>query len=228
MIGIIGAMDIEVEGIKALLDGVSEEKISNIAFVKGKLNGTDLVVAKCGVGKVFSALCAQTMIMSYKPDAVINIGVAGGISDTLAIGDIVVADSVVQHDMDTTPIGEPLGFLSELGLVKIPTDEKIRNGLLKAVEKVGINAVSGTIASGDQFISDNAKKQFIKDNFGAAACEMEGAAIGTVCCVNNVPFGVLRAISDGANSEAEMDFPTFAKMAAENSINVIMEFTKAN
>ena len=226
MIGIIGAMDIEVEGLKRLLSDVSEEKISNITFVKGIFDGKTVVVAKCGIGKVFSAICAQTMIMAFKPKCIINIGVAGGLLKTLNIGDIVVADSVVQHDMDTTPLGEPRGFLSEIGLVKIPTDEKIRTGLLKAAESFGIKAFSGTIASGDAFISDEERKQFIRDSFSASACEMEGAAIGTVCFVNKVPFGVLRAISDSANGDANMDFPTFAKMAAENSIRVISEFIK--
>ena len=219
-------MDIEVEGIKSLLHDASEEKISNITFIKGTLDGTKVVVAKCGIGKVFSAICAQTMIMAFKPSCIINIGVAGGLSESLNVGDIVVADAVVQHDMDTTPLGEPRGFLSEIELVKIPTDEEVRKGLVNAVETVGINAVCGTVASGDIFVADSEKKQFIRDSFDAVACEMEGAAIGQVCFVNNVPFGVLRAISDGANSGAKLDFPTFAKMAAENSVKVIKEFIK--
>ena len=224
MIGIIGAMDIEVEGIKRLLCDVSEEKISNITFVKGTLDGKSVVVAKCGIGKVFSAICAQTMIMAFKPSVIINIGVAGGISSDLNVGDIVVADAVVQHDMDTTPLGEPRGFLSEIGLVKIPTDKNVHDGLIKAVKAVGINAVSGTVASGDAFVADSEKKRFIQESFNAAACEMEGAAIGQVCFVNGVPFGVLRAISDSANGDANVDFPTFAAMAAKNSIKVITEF----
>ena len=217
-------MDIEVEGIKSLLRDVSEEKISNITFLKGKLDGKNIVVAKCGIGKVFSAICAQTMIMAFKPKLIINIGVAGGLLKDLDVGDIVVADAVAQHDMDTTPLGEPRGFLSEIGLVKIPTDEKVRKGLINAVKAVGINAVSGTVASGDVFVSDDEKKQFIRENFDAAACEMEGAAIGQVCFVNDVPFGVLRAVSDSANGNAKVDFPTFAKMAAENSVKVLKEF----
>ncbi|MBQ7751669.1 MAG: 5'-methylthioadenosine/adenosylhomocysteine nucleosidase [Clostridia bacterium] len=224
MIGIIGAMDIEVEGLKSLLKDVREEKISGITFVKGSFNGKDTVVAKCGIGKVFAAICTQTMIMAFKPEIIINIGVAGGLCEALNVGDIVIADSVVQHDMDTTPLGEPRGYLSEIGLVKIPADEKIYKTLLGATEKIGIKAVLGTVASGDIFVSDSGKKQFIKDVFSASACEMEGASIGQVCYVNKVPFGVLRAISDSANGDANMDFPTFAKMAAENSIKVIKEF----
>lgn len=219
-------MEMEVEGIKSLLQDISEEKISSITFVKGTLDGKSVVVAKCGIGKVFSAICAQTMIMAFKPSAIVNIGVAGGLLKTLKIGDIVVADAVVQHDMDTTPLGEPRGYLSEIELVKIPTDKAISDALMKAVRKVGIDAVAGTIASGDAFVSDGERKEFISKTFDAAACEMEGASIGQVCYVNKVPFGVLRAISDGANSDASIDFPTFAKMAAENSTKVILEFIK--
>ena len=226
MIGIIGAMEIEVEGIKRLLQNVSEEKISNITFVSGDLCGKKVVVAKCGIGKVFAAICSQTMIMAYKPDMIINIGVAGGLLKTLEIGDIVVADAVVQHDMDTTPLGEPRGYLSEIGLVKILANKGVSEALLEAVRKVGLNGVLGTVASGDVFVSDEEQKSFIRETFDAAACEMEGASIGQVCCVNKVPFGVLRAISDSANGDANMDFPTFAKMAAENSIKVITEFIK--
>lgn len=225
MLGIIGAMDIEVEGLKRLLQDVREEKISNVNFVRGTLNGRDVVVAKCGIGKVFASICAEAMIMAYKPQAIVNIGVAGGLDNSLGIGDIVVADGVVQHDMDTTPLGEPRGYLSEIGLTKIPADEKIYKPLAEIAEKIGINCILGTIASGDVFVSNQEKKQFICDNFGAVACEMEGAAIGQVCYVNKVPFGVLRAISDGANDGASMDFPTFCKMAAENSIKIIKEFT---
>ena len=226
MLGIIGAMDIEVEGIKNLLRDVLEEKISGITFVKGNLYGQDVVVAKCGIGKVFASICAQTMIMAFKPDIIINIGVAGGLEKTLDIGDVVIADAVVQHDMDTTPLGEPRGYLSEIGLVKIPADKNVYEKLKKSADKLKIKAILGTIASGDAFVSDNETKRFIADSFGAAACEMEGAAIGQVCFVNSVPFGILRAISDSANGNANVDFPTFAKMAAQNSIKVIEEFIK--
>ncbi|MCR4718483.1 MAG: 5'-methylthioadenosine/adenosylhomocysteine nucleosidase [Firmicutes bacterium] len=224
MIGIIGAMDIEVESLKRLLQDVRKEKISNIEYFSGKIGETETVIAKCGIGKVFAAICAQTMIMRFKPDVIVNIGVAGGLSQTLHIGDIVIADSVAQHDMDTTALGDERGLLSEIGLVKIPADTGVLNSLEDACRYSGINYEIGTIASGDEFVSSANKKQFIKDAFSAKACEMEGAAIGQVCFVNKVPFGVLRAISDGANDGANMDFPEFAAMAAENSAKVIERF----
>ena len=227
MIGIIGAMDIEVEKLSGLLENVRREKISNIDFCQGKIGDTQIVIAKCGVGKVFAAVCAEAMIMKYKPDIVVNIGVAGGLSKTLNIGDIVIADSVVQHDMDTTALGDERGFLSEIGLVKIPADKKVLDALEKACRSIEINYEVGTIASGDAFVSGNEKKEFIRKTFSAKACEMEGASIGQVCFVNKVPFGVLRAISDGANDSADMDFPAFAAMAAENSAKVIAKFIDA-
>jgi len=224
MIGIIGAMDIEVEKIKGFLTDVSEEKISGINFVSGKFENKDVVVAKCGVGKVFAGLCAEAMILKYTPELIINVGVAGCLDETLKIGDIVIADSVCQHDMDTSPLGDPVGMLSDINIIKIPADEKAYRLFGECAKELSLPYSIGTIASGDQFVSSSEKKKYIIDNFGAKSCEMEGGAIGHVCYVNNVPFAVLRAMSDGADDGAKMDFPTFAKMAAENSTNVIKAF----
>ena len=224
MIGIIGAMDIEVEKIKAFLTDVSEEKISGVNFVSGKFSGKDVVVAKCGVGKVFSGLCAEAMILKYSPELIINVGVAGCLDENLKIGDIVIADNVCQHDMDTSPLGDPVGLLSDINIIKIPADKKACDLFIKCAEELSLPYSVGTIASGDQFVSSAEKKKFIIDNFDAKSCEMEGGSIGHVCYVNNVPFAVLRAMSDGADDGAKMDFPTFAKMAAENSTQVIKAF----
>lgn len=224
MIGIIGAMEIEVERIKSLLNDTKTETISGVTFVSGTYQGKKAVVAKCGVGKVFASLCAEAMILKYSPDMIINVGVAGCLSDKLKIGDIVIADSVVQHDMDTSPLGDPIGMLSDINIVNIPADANITNLLKKSVEQTGLRYEVGTVASGDQFVAEEAKKEFIKKNFAAATCEMEGAAIGHVCYVNKTPFGVLRAMSDGANDGADMDFPSFTKMAAENSAKVLENF----
>lgn len=224
MIGIIGAMDIEVESIKALLSDTQEKKVSGISFVCGKFAEKDVVVAKCGVGKVFAALCAEAMILEFSPDMIINVGVAGCLDKNLKIGDIVIADSVVQHDMDTSPLGAPKGMLSDINIINIPADEKIAKTLGEGVAELGISYTVGTIASGDQFVADGEKKDCIISQFGAKSCEMEGAAIGHVCYVNQVPFGVLRAMSDGADDGAKMDFPEFTRMAAANSTEVIKKF----
>lgn len=224
MIGIIGAMDIEVEKIKAFLTDISTENISGVNFVRGKFGEKCVVVAKCGVGKVFAGLCAEAMILKYAPDLIINVGVAGCLDENLKIGDIVIADSVCQHDMDTSPLGDPVGMLSDINIIKIPADKKAYELFSQCAKELDLSYSVGTIASGDQFVSSGDKKKFIIDNFGAKSCEMEGGAIGHVCYVNKVPFAVLRAMSDGANDDAKMDFPTFAKMAAENSTNVIKAF----
>ena len=224
LVGIIGAMDIEVQSLKEISEDVITETISSVEFFKGKISGVDTVVASSGVGKVNAAVCAQTMILKYAPDYIINIGVAGGLSPELGIGDIAVAKNVVEHDMDTSPIGDELGFITGINTVFIPCDEKLSQMMYEAANRVdGIKGICGTIASGDQFIASDAQRKHIIDNFGAVAAEMEGASIGHVCMMNNVKCGVLRAISDGANSDSAMDFPTFTKMAAANSVKIIME-----
>lgn len=227
MLGIIGAMTVEVEALKKLMENVEVITVSGIDFYRGSLCGTDVVVAVSGVGKVNAAVCAQTMIIVFKTEAVINIGVAGGLSKTLKVCDIAVADSVVQHDMDTSVFGDPVGFISGLDVVYMKCDEKISDELCVASEKVdGVHVERGVIASGDQFIRSSEKKKFIVDNFNAIATEMEGAAIGHVCALNNIPFGVLRAISDSADDGAHMSFEEFTVKAVKNSISIVLEFLK--
>lgn len=227
-IGIIGAMDVEVRALKEIMEDCDIEKISSVDFFKGKISGLDTVVATAGVGKVNAAVCAQTMILKYSPDYLINIGVAGGLSPELGIGDIAVADTVVEHDMDTTPLGDAPGFITGLDTVYINCSKKLSEMMYKASKSIdGINTVCGTIASGDQFIASNEQREKIKNTFkNTVAAEMEGASIGHVCKMNGVEFGVLRAISDGANSDSKMDFPTFTQMAAKNSIKIILELIK--
>ena len=223
-IGIIGAMEVEVKELKEQMQITRQLTKAGMEFCEGILEGQDVVVVRSGVGKVNAAVCSQTMILKYSPDIMINVGVAGGLSDEFKIGDIAVADSVVEHDMDTSPIGDPVGLISGINLVNIPCDKKLADLMEQAVSKVGtITSKRGVIASGDQFISKQEQRDRIKDNFGAIAAEMEGASIGHVCYMNGVPFGVLRAISDGANDDSHMDYPEFVKMAAANSIKIILE-----
>ena len=224
LIGIIGAMDIEVDGIVALMSDTSVKEISGIKFVKGTLHNKDVVVAKCGIGKVFASVCAQTMILEYKPCVIINSGVAGTLSTDLKIMDVAIAKSVVQHDMDTSAIGDPKGLISGINVINIYTDEKAVNVLTSACDCVNCTTKLGTIASGDKFIADANDKEFIRTEFGAIACEMEGASIGHVCYINKVPFGVIRAISDGEG--AEMDYATFAPLAAKQSIEIVKKFVE--
>ena len=226
-IGIIGAMKIEVEAICASMTDTTTEVVSGIEFVSGMLRGKRVVCAKCGIGKVFAAMCAQTMILRYAPAAIINSGVAGTLSPDLSIGQIALADQMVQHDMDTSPIGDPVGLISGINIIYIPADNGVTTALAAAVEAVGVPYKRGTIASGDQFICHTADKERICGNFeNVVACEMEGAAIGQVCYVNQVPYGILRAISDGGDEQALVDYPTFLAAAAKTATEVMLRFVE--
>lgn len=226
MIGIIGAMDIEVEGLKNAATDISERVISGIRFVSGKICGADVVIAKAGIGKVNAAMCAEAMILAYSPSLVINTGVAGSLTGGLSIGDIVIADSVCQHDFDTSPVGDPIGLLPEVNMIKIPADKAALAALSECTEKCGIKFKTGTIASGDVFVADSDKKNYIVSNFSALACEMEGGSIGQVCRLNNTPFAILRALSDSADEGSCEDYPAFCRIAADRSIAVISEYLK--
>lgn len=222
-IGIIGAMSCETEALKAMLSDSATEKISGIEYHSGKLFGKDVVIATCGIGKVFAALCAQTMILRYSPDIIINTGVAGTLTGKLSVCDVAISSDVVQHDMDTSAIGDPVGLISGINIINIPADKMLCQAVEEAAEKAGLNCVIGTIASGDVFVAYEERKSYIKETFGAIACEMEGASIGQVCYVNSVPFVVIRAISDGGDESAAMSYDKFVAVAAKNSIKLVCE-----
>ena len=183
-------------------------------------------MAVSGVGKVFAAICTEVMILRYAPSLVLNSGVGGTLTPALSIGDIAVATSLVQHDMDTSALGDPLGLISGVNKVQLPADSDLCGQLSACATVLGIRTETGVIASGDQFISSAERKDAIVKTFGAIACEMEGAAIGQVCYVNRVPFCVLRAISDSADGSSHMDYPTFVGMAAEQSVKLLRTFLK--
>ena len=224
MTGIIGAMKIEIEALNAQMENRQTRTVSGIEFTSGTLCGREVVTAVCGIGKVFAAMCAQTMILLYSPERIINTGVAGSLSTKLNIGDIAVSDFVVEHDMDTSPLGDPVGMISGINIVDIPADGELADKICAAAEGVGgIRCVKGKIASGDCFVNSAEKKKYISETFGAIACEMEGAAIGHVCYVNKVPFCVIRAISDAADGSSHMDYSKFTALAAKNSAAVMTE-----
>ncbi len=226
MIGIIGAMQKETDGLIALTQVTERRTISGMDFVRGTLEGKEVVIATCGIGKVFAAMCAQTMILGYAPDLIINTGVAGGLADSLNIGDVVVSRGLVQHDMDTTGFGDPKGLINGLDTVVMEADDAARRLMLECCNELGIRCTDGIIATGDQFICTKEAKDVIVENFGAMACEMEGGAIAQICTANKVPFLVNRAISDGANEDSGMDYPTFVQMAAENSVKAVCLFLR--
>jgi len=227
MIGIIAAMNVEMDSLRSYMKDTQTEVISGVTFVRGTLEGREVVTAVCGIGKVFAALCAQTMILRYAPDCIINTGVAGTLTDALDIGSIAVSSAMVQHDMDTSAIGDPVGLISGINIIEIPANSQLSEKLSVCAKEMDVKTVTGVIASGDQFVASSERKAFITEQFGAIACEMEGAAIGQVCYVNQVPFCVLRAISDSADGSSHMDYPVFVKMAAEQSVKLLRRFLAA-
>lgn len=226
MIGIIGAMDIEIDGLRAKMTETDTRVISGIKFTSGLLGGTKVVTAVCGIGKVFAALCTQTMILNYSPDCIINTGVGGSLTTALNIGSIAIANSAVEHDMDTTALGDEPGYINGLGIVKIPADSVLTEKLCTAAQNLNIPYLTGTIASGDQFVSTIEEKVALAEKFGAITCEMEGAAIGHVCYVNEVPFTIVRAISDSLTDGSGMEYEKFKVMAAEMSNKLVMDVLK--
>ncbi|MEE0875335.1 MAG: 5'-methylthioadenosine/adenosylhomocysteine nucleosidase [Ruminococcus sp.] len=230
MIGIICAMQIEADGILALAQNTREETINDLRFISGTLNGKEIVTVVCGVGKVNAAMCAVTLINRYAPELVINSGVAGALSPLVSIGDMVIATKTVEHDMNTTALGDKQGEISfPDGKVTYFVCDKNASSLLAecARELPETKTAQGIIASGDIFVSDRRKRLLINDRFGAVACEMEGAAIGHVCHCCRVPYAVLRAISDDMDENKGVDFVRFCALAAEKTVAVIDAFTKA-
>jgi len=226
-IGIIGAMEPEVEALIAALEDADSETVSGVTFHTGKIAGKTVAIARCGIGKVFAALCAQTMIMKYSPDLIVNTGVGGALRSGITTGDIVVARDLCQHDMDTSAIGDPVGLVSGINKIYFESDPRAREILLSAAKSLGLRAYSGRIASGDKFIASVCDKARIISTFSADACEMEGCAVAQVAFVNRIPFAVVRAISDSADGEATMDYPTFLPIAARNSTNLTLALIKA-
>ncbi len=224
MIGIIGAMDIEVNSFKELMTDKKTEIISGIEFVRGTLWNKSVVVAVSGVGKVNAAICTQTMCLKYSPEFIINSGVAGGLEKSLNICDVVIASAVVQHDMDTSPLGDPVGFISGINVIYIPCDTNISKILFDASTANGIHTLYGKIASGDQFINSAEKKRYLAETFDAYACEMEAASIGHVAYKNNVPFCILRSISDNADGSSHLTYTEFVAAAAKNLVKVMKTF----
>lgn len=227
MIGIIGALEVEVEALLNLAEDKEEEIISGTSYITGKLNGKECVIAQCGIGKVNAAVCAQTMILHYQPDAIINCGIAGALRRGLQIEDVVIANDVVQHDMDTTEFGDEPGLLNigKETMVEIPCDKELSQLLLQVCESLGIKkALMGKIATGDRFISKLEDRTRIHNMFQADACEMEGGAIAQVCRLNGTPFTVLRSISDSMDKNGAEDYFTFQMHAAQTAAKIINAF----
>ena len=225
-IGIIGAMDVEVNGLVALLNNKKSETVSGITFYSGELLGKNVVIAKCGIGKVFAATCAEAMIIKYAPRLIVNTGVGGALAKDLSTGDIVIANKLCQYDMDTSPIGDPIGLVSGINKIWFECDKRAIDILTLVASTLSLRAKVGAIATGDRFVATKELKNEIVKNFGADACEMEGCAIAHVAFINNTPFVVVRAISDSADGEASMDYPAFLEIAAKNSTSLTLALVR--
>lgn len=223
-IGIIGAMPCEVEPLIAQMENAQTLTVGSITFTQGFLCGKQTVIAICGIGKVFAAMCAQTMILHFGVGIIVNVGVAGSLCDELRIGDIALATNTVQHDMDTSPIGDPVGLISGINLVYLPCSERLCDLLALCIQAQGVHFVRGTVASGDVFVASPAQRARITQNFDAVACEMEGSAICQVCYANGVEVGILRAISDNCNDPSTMDYQTFRDSSARVGCRILLDF----
>lgn len=227
MLGIIGAMDAEINSIKEKMVNPVSTEIAGTEFVCGFISNVMVCAAMCNPGKVNAALCAQAMIDNFDTDKIINVGVGCSLSDDVVIKNIVIASHVCQYDIDITALGEPRGYINGLNITKIETDRHISERLARIAINSGEKIHRGVIASGDTFIADKKLKNRIADTFGAICGEMEGGAIGHVCMANSVPFAVIRSVSDGGDENAAIDYPTFKKIAAEKSTAIILKFIES-
>ena len=226
MIGIIGAMDVEIDELKKRIVLPVKTKIAGVDFVCGEIENVTVCAARCNPGKVNAALCAQIMIDRFSVESIINIGVGCSLSPSVAIKNVVIATEVCQYDIDTTGCGDPAGFISGMGVINIETDKELSDGLALAAIRSGEKIHRGKVATGDYFIASKEIKEKIAERFGAICGEMEGGAIGQVCYANGVPFAVLRSISDGGNEASAIDYPTFKSIAAKISTATVTDYLK--
>jgi adenosylhomocysteine/aminodeoxyfutalosine nucleosidase len=224
-IGIIGAMVEEITPILEKVEVIEEIDYGNNRYFKATFEGLDLVIAYSKIGKVNSTLTTATMIEVFNCEKILFSGVAGAINENLNIGDLIIADKLCQHDLDITAFGHPHGFVPE-SKIFIETCKDINLIAFEVAKELSLKLQVGVIATGDQFIANQEKKEWIKNTFDADAIEMEGASVGFVCDSLNVPFFALRAISDSANMDAGFDFDKFLEHSAKNSANFIIEMLK--
>lgn len=222
-LGIIGAMEVEVDRIISQVEGARTVELARLRFVEGALCGLPVVVVRCGVGKVNAALCVQALADRFGVTHVANTGVAGSLDDALEVGDILVSTDAVQHDMDATNFGYRPGEVPGMGIQSFPADAALRRAALAAARAARGDAAchEGRVASGDRFVRDPADKRRIAQVFHARCCEMEGAAIAQACWANAIPFVVVRAISDKADGSNPLAYPVFERRAARDCAAIV-------
>ena len=226
-LGIVGAMQQEVETLLAAMQDVKKTEKAVAVFYEGKLEGLDVVVVQCGVGKVNAAMCTQSLCDSFGVTHLVNTGIAGSLCAELDIADLVVSRDAMYHDFDCVHFGYEMGRVPGMDVVAFPADENMAALAFAAAEKVNPGHTKlGRVASGDLFVAERKAKERIIERTGALCTEMEGAAIAHTAYRNGVPFVVIRAISDKADDSAEMDYPTFERIAAHRCAAVTMEMAR--
>ena len=221
-LAIMGAMEEEITPLLEYFTDIKKNDYADNTYYEAKLDDLDVVIAYSKIGKVFSTLTASTMIQKFGCDTLLFSGVAGGINPELKIGDLIVANKLSQHDLDITAFGHPHGYVPG-GDVYVNTDESLRNIALEVAKDNNIKIIEGIIATGDQFVADEKRKEFIESTFKADALEMEGASVAVVCDALNVPCLVLRAISDTADMDAGFNFDEFLESSAKNSASFLIK-----
>lgn len=225
-LGIIAAMQEEMNEIKKIMNNVQEKTIYELKFYEGTINNKNIVLVESGVGKVNAARTTQVLIDNYKIDAIINVGSAGSANQELQIGDIVIGKTLVQHDFDITAFGHPKGYISNVG-ERIKSDENLIKSMEQTIENLQNKEFKikiGTIASGDIFCTEPKMKEKIRDKFNADAIEMEGAAIAQVCKLDNVPVLVIRSISDSPNGNNNITFEQYLETASKRCAEILSQF----
>ena len=226
-LGIIGAMNVEVATLKEKMENTAVSTKAGMEFCQGILEGVPAVVVQCGVGKVNAAMCVQILCDCFEVTHLVNTGIAGSLCAELDIADLVVSTDAMYHDFDVSIFGRPVGQVPGMDVVAFPADEKLSACAFAAAEAVNPgHTKSGRVASGDQFVSRKEQKEHIIAVSGALCTEMEGAAIAHTAYRNNVPFVILRAISDKADDSANMDYPTFEALAAHRCAQVTMHLAR--
>lgn len=225
MLGIIGAMDEEVDKLKAEMEQLQVTEKAGMDFYKGMLAGKEVVVVRSGIGKVNAGICTQILADDYRVDGIVNTGIAGSLRAEINIGDIVISSDAVQHDMDAVAFGYPPGQIPRMDTLAFPADVRLADLAERCCRQVlpELGVFRGRIASGDVFVAKKERKESIEQNFSALCCEMEGAAIAQAAYLNRIPFVIIRAISDKADDSAKMDYPAFEAMAIGNSVKLMKE-----
>lgn len=225
-IGIIGAMELEVAALKSHMEVKNVQTHASMEFNEGILNGVNVVVVQCGIGKVNAALCVQILADLFNVTHIINTGVAGSLDNDLNIGDILISIDAIHHDMDVTPLGYPLGQVPGIDSLSFAADRTMIDAAVASCKEVNpdVTVKTGRVVSGDQFISSKEVKDHLIKEFHGQCAEMEGASIAHGATLNHIPFVIIRAISDKADDSAQMDYPSFEKAAAAHCDRLVEDF----